>query len=217
MRVAASTPARRIRVRRYPERARYERAALDPILDAGLLCHVGFVFEGSPVVIPTLYWRDANHLYWHGSTASRMLRAVPGSKVCITVTHLDGLVLTRSAFHHSVNYRSAVLFGRAESIEDAKERLAQLEQMTETLFPGRWAQLRPVKHRELGATRVLRLRIGEFSVKTRSGPPQEAARDMDRSAWAGVIPVPLHAGAPQPDEVAAAKKTAGPSVSKFAV
>ena len=103
MRVAASTPARRIRVRRYPERARYERAALDPILDAGLLCHVGFVFEGSPVVIPTLYWRDANHLYWHGSTASRMLRAVPGSKVCITVTHLDGLVLTRSAFHHSVN------------------------------------------------------------------------------------------------------------------
>ena len=204
-------------MRRYPERARYERAALDPILDAGLLCHVGFVFEGSPVVIPTLYWRDANHLYGHGSTASRMVRAVPGSKVCITVTHLDGLVLTRSAFHHSVNYRSAVLFGCAESIEDAKERLAQLEQMTETLFPGRWAQLRPVKHRELGATRVLRLRIGEFSVKARSGPPQEDARDMDWPAWAGVIPLSLHAGALQPDEVAAAKRTAGPSLSKFAV
>ena len=215
MRVAASTPARRIRVRRFPERARYERAALDPILDAGLLCHVGFVFEGSPVVIPTLYWREADHVYWHGSTASRMLRALPGCEVCITVTHLDGLVLTRSAFHHSVNYRSAVLFGRAENVEDPKERLAQLERMTETLFPGRWPQLRPVKHRELGATRVLRLRIGEFSVKSRSGPPQEDARDLKWPVWAGVIPLALRAGLPQPDEVARASKASGPAFRKL--
>ena len=116
------------------------------------------------------------------SDAWRMLRAVPGSEVCLTVTHVDGLVLTRSAFHHTVNYRSAVLFGRAENLDDPKERLAQLERMTETLFPGRWAQLRPVKHRELGATRVLRLRIGEFSVKSRSGPPREDARDVVQPA-----------------------------------
>ena len=151
------------------------------------------------MVIPTLYWRDGDRVYWHGSRASRMLRLAAGAEVCLAVTHLDGLVLTRSAFHHSVNYRSAVLFGRADEVTDAATRLAQLERLVESLYPGRWAKLRPVRARELAATKILCLAIDEYSAKVRTGPSQEDARDRDWPVWAGVIPLALHAGAARAD------------------
>jgi uncharacterized protein len=208
--------SRRIKVKRYRKRGHYDRATLDAILDAGVMCHVGFIFDGYPVVIPTLYWRDGDHVYWHGSVASRMLTVARDAEVCLTVTHLDGLVLTRSAFHHSANYRSAMLFGRAQEVDDAAERRAQLERLTESLFPGRWRKLRPVKARELEAARILRLAIGEFSAKVRTGPPQEDESDLDWPVWAGVIPLSIGAGAPEPDDIARHGDCESPVFRKFA-
>lgn len=190
----------RVRVRRYPKRARYDRASLDAILDAGVVCHIGFVFDGAPVAIPTLYWRDGSRIYWHGSRASRMMRAIVGQQICVAITHLDGLVLARSAFHHSANYRCAVLFGRACALSDPTEKCAQLEYLVESFCPGRWSALRPVKPSELAATSILYLDISEFSVKVREGQNQEDERDLGWPVWAGVIPVCLRAGAPQPDD-----------------
>jgi nitroimidazol reductase NimA-like FMN-containing flavoprotein (pyridoxamine 5'-phosphate oxidase superfamily) len=214
-RPARASPSRRARVKRYRKRGRYDRKTLDAILDAGVMCHVGFIFDGYPVVIPTLYWRDGDHVYWHGSVASRMLTSVRNADVCLTVTHLDGLVLTRSAFHHSANYRSAVLFGRAQEVEDAAERRAQMERLTESLFPGRWPKLRPVKARELAAARILRLAIQEFSAKVRTGPPQEDERDLDWPVWAGVIPLSIGVGVPEPDDVARQGRCESPVLHKF--
>jgi nitroimidazol reductase NimA-like FMN-containing flavoprotein (pyridoxamine 5'-phosphate oxidase superfamily) len=199
----------RVRVRRYHERGRYDRATIDAILDAGLLCHLGFVHEGAPVVLPTLYWRDGDRVYWHGSNASRMLRAAEGAQVCLTVTHLDGLVLARSAFHHSANYRSVAVMGRAEVVADAAKRRAQLERLVESVFPGRWAGLRPVTAQELKATRILSLALDEASAKVRAGGPSEDDADLIWPAWAGVIPLAVRAGHCQPDE--AARAAARPS------
>jgi nitroimidazol reductase NimA-like FMN-containing flavoprotein (pyridoxamine 5'-phosphate oxidase superfamily) len=212
---SSSGSSRRVRVKRYRKRGHYDRATLDAILDAGVMCHVGFTFDGYPVVIPTLYWRDGDHVYWHGSVASRMLTAARSAEVCLTVTHLDGLVLTRSAFHHSANYRSAMLFGRAHEVDDAAERRAQLERLTESLFPGRWTKLRPVKARELKAARILRLEIEEFSAKVRTGPPQEDESDLDWPVWAGVIPLSIGAGAPEPDDIARQGDCESPVFRKF--
>jgi nitroimidazol reductase NimA-like FMN-containing flavoprotein (pyridoxamine 5'-phosphate oxidase superfamily) len=209
----ASTP--RVRVRRYAKRGRYDRATLDAILDAGIVCHIGFVHDDAPVVIPTLYWRDGSRVYWHGSRASRMLRSIAGAQICLTVTHLDGLVLARSAFHHSANYRSAVLFGRAAELSDRAERLAQLERMVGSLYPGRWPALRPIKPRELAATSILSLEISEFSVKVREGQNVEDERDADWPVWAGVIPLVLHAGTPQADDVFPELQHMPPATSKF--
>jgi nitroimidazol reductase NimA-like FMN-containing flavoprotein (pyridoxamine 5'-phosphate oxidase superfamily) len=192
----------RVRVRRYAKRGHYDRASLDAILDAGIVCHIGFEYERAPVVIPTLYWRNGSRVYWHGSRASRMLRAVVDAQVCLTVTHLDGLVLARSAFNHSVNYRSAVLFGCAAELTDPAEKRAQMQHLTESLFPGRWAALRPLKPRELAATSILYLEISEFSAKVREGQNVEDERDLGWPVWAGVIPLMLHAGIPQPDAAA---------------
>jgi nitroimidazol reductase NimA-like FMN-containing flavoprotein (pyridoxamine 5'-phosphate oxidase superfamily) len=204
-----------VRVRRYAKRGHYDRATLDAILDAGIVCHIGFVYDDAPVVIPTLYWRDGSRVYWHGSRASRMLRSIVGAQICLTVTHLDGLVLARSGFHHSANYRSAVLFGRAAELSDRAERLAQLERMVESLYPGRWPALRPIKARELAAASILSLEIAEFSVKIREGQNVEDERDADWPVWAGVIPLALHAGTPQADVVSPELQHLPPATSKL--
>jgi nitroimidazol reductase NimA-like FMN-containing flavoprotein (pyridoxamine 5'-phosphate oxidase superfamily) len=182
------------------KRGHYDRATIDAILDEGVLCHVGFVVKGSPVVIPTLYWREGDWVYLHGSAASRMLGSSIKSPICVTVTHLDGLVLTRSAFHHSVNYRSVVVFGRPEEVAEPAERATRLRIFMEGLFPGRWDALRPVKPKELKATRLLRVRIDEASAKIRSGPPADDTADYTWPAWGGIIPLSIESGTPQPDE-----------------
>ncbi|HTU81018.1 MAG TPA: pyridoxamine 5'-phosphate oxidase family protein [Candidatus Acidoferrales bacterium] len=192
-------PTERVRVRRLPKRASYERAVLDAILDAGMLCHVGFVPDATPVVIPTLYWRDGDVVYFHGSSASRMLKAVTAHDVCLTVTLLDAMVLTRSAFHHSANYRSAMLFGKPFLVDDDRERLAQMQLFVDSLYPGRWSTLRPVSDVELKATRILGLTIGEFSVKRREGGPEDDPADYAWPVWGGIIPICERAGEPEPD------------------
>ncbi len=182
------------------KRGHYDRATIDAILDGGILCHVGFVHERAPVVIPTLYWREDDHVYLHGSAVSRMLDTARRAPVCVTVTHLDGLVLTRSAFHHSVNYRSVVVFGTPVEVTDPAEKATRLRTFMEGLMPGRWDRLRPVKPKELKATRLLRLRIDEASAKIRSGPPADDKADLGWPAWGGIIPVETRAGVAQPDQ-----------------
>jgi len=197
------------------KRGHYDRATIDAILDEGILCHVGFVVEGSPVVIPTLYWREGDWVYLHGSVASRMLSSSIDAPICVTVTHLDGLVLTRSAFHHSANYRSVVVFGRPEEITDPAERATRMRTFMEGLFPGRWDELRPVKAKELKATRLLRVRIDEASAKIRSGPPADDPADYTWPTWGGIIPLSIEQGTPQPDEHAANAVHQPPKLLKF--
>lgn len=191
-------PSSRTEIRRVKERARYDREVINEILDAGILCHVGFVFDGRPAVIPTLYWRSGDRIFLHGSTASRMMRAIEGMDVCIGVTHLDGLVLAHSAFHHSANYRSVCVFGRPQLVP-AHEQESHLRDFLESLFPGRWETLRPVRARELNATRLLAIQIDEASAKVRHGPPEEPAKDRNWPTWAGVLPFVTSFGVPLPD------------------
>jgi uncharacterized protein len=209
----ASSPTPRTRVRRLPKRGVYDRDTIDAILDEGLVCHVGFVHDHQPVVIPTLYARVGDVVYFHGSAASRMLRTLAdGVEACLTVTLIDGLVLARSAFHHSANYRSAVVFGRARLIEDRAEKLAALEAFAERAVPGRWAEVRPPTAKELKATTVLSLPLDEASAKIRSGPPVDDEEDYALDIWAGVIPLRLVAGEPVPD----ARLPAGVAVPEYA-
>jgi uncharacterized protein len=198
--VSESRPSSdRARVRRLPERGSYDRASADAILDEGLVAHVGLATDDGPVVIPMAYARDGDRLLLHGSPASRLLRSARGADICVTVTLLDGLVLARSAFHHSVNYRSVVVFGRPEPIEDLDERRAALDRLVEHLVPGRSGDPREPTERELRATLVLALRLDELSVKVRTGGPVEEDDDMDLTVWAGVIPLTTTAGTPVPD------------------
>ncbi|MEO8505340.1 MAG: pyridoxamine 5'-phosphate oxidase family protein [Acidobacteriota bacterium] len=191
----AAAPSDRARVRRLPKRGVYDRAAIDAILDEGMVCHVGFVHEGAPVVIPTGYARSGDELYVHGSVASRMLRSLAGSaEICVTVTLLDGLVLARSAFHHSMNYRSVVVFGQARVLETTDEKREALRLFTEHLIPGRWDTIRPPTDKELSATLVLALPLDEASAKTRSGPPLDDDEDYALPIWAGVLPLAVSAG-----------------------
>ena len=188
-------------MRRVPARGVYERAAIDAILDEGLICHLGFVHERQPVVIPTLYARVDDVVYVHGSAASRMVRTLARDlDACLTVTLIDGLVLARSAFHHSANYRSVVVFGRASRVDEPREKLAALEALSDHVVPGRWADVRPPSARELKATSVLALPLEEASAKVRTGPPVDDEEDYALDVWAGVIPLRLAAGAPEPDE-----------------
>jgi len=193
-----AAPTERTRVRRRPQRGHYDRTTIDAILDAGFVCHVGYTLDGAPVVTPTAYWRSGDHVYWHGSRASRMLSSAAGQPVCLTVTHVDGLVLARSAFHHSLNYRSVMLFGVAEAVE-GPDKLAALRDFVEGLYPGRWETLRPVMEKELKVTTVLRVAIEEASAKVRTGPPVDDEPDYALPVWAGVIPLRMVAGAPEPD------------------
>ncbi len=193
-------PTDRMKVRRLPERGRYDRETIDAILDSALIGHVGYVIDGQPFVTPTLVWRDGDRIYWHGSSASRMLRATKdGAPVCVTVTLVDALVLARSGFDHSIDYRSVMVIGRARAIEDAEEQLAALRAFTERLYPGRWDDLRPVTRQELKATTVLWTELTEASAKLRTDGPHDEPGDETWPAWAGLIPVETRLGTPQPD------------------
>lgn len=198
-RPSAQAPSDRTRVRRNAKRGHYDRATLDAILDASWVCHVGYVLDGAPCVTPTLCWREGDYVYWHGSAASRMLRQVVGAEVCLTVTHIDGMVLARSGFHHSANYRSAMLFGRAELVPDA-EKEARLNTFIDGIVPGRVADIRPATAQELKGTTVLRMAIGEASAKIRTGGPVDDEPDYAMDIWAGVIPLRVVAGEPVPDD-----------------
>jgi len=189
----------RTRVRRHSERARTDRSELYDVLDAGMICHFAVVRDGSPVVLPTAYGRCGDTLYLHGSSANRTILAADGQPVCVAVTHLDGLVCARAAFSHSVNYRSAVVFGVATLVIDHAERLAALRAVTRQLIPGRWDSLREPSRKELAATAVLAVPLAEASVKIRTGPPADDPADLDAGVWAGVVPVALTFGEPEPD------------------
>ena len=190
----------RSRVKRLPKRGHYDFDTVAAILDAGFLCHIGYVIDGAPLVTPTAYWREGRRVYWHGSHASRMLNtAAAGAPVCLTVAHVDGLVMARSAFHHSINYRSVMLFGRAHAVEDADEALAALKGFVDRMYPGRWDTLRPVTRKELKATTVLWMDIDEGSAKMRSGQPVDDEADYALPVWAGVIPVRMVADRPVSD------------------
>ena len=192
--------ARHTRIRRLPKRGAYDRATIDAILDEGLVCHLGFVHDDLPVVIPTLYARVGDVVYVHGSAASRMLRTLAaGARVCLTVSLVDGLVLARSAFHHSVNYRSVVLFGTATPVDGRDEKARALEAFTEHMVPGRWEDVRWPTAKELRATSVLRMPIEEASAKVRTGPPVDDEDDYARETWAGVLPMRATPGTPEPD------------------
>ena len=194
-------PTPRTRVIREPQRAVYDRETVYQILDEGLVCHVGFVVEGQPYVIPTSYGRDGNLLYIHGSVASRLLRNLErGIAVCVTVTLLDGLVLARSVFNHSMNYRSVVILGTAHLIEDPGEKLAALRALSEHILPHRWDDARQPNEKELKQTSVLRIPIDEFSAKVRVGPPVDDEEDYPSPTWAGVLPLEMKVGAPVADE-----------------
>jgi nitroimidazol reductase NimA-like FMN-containing flavoprotein (pyridoxamine 5'-phosphate oxidase superfamily) len=185
----------RSRVRRMPKRGAYDRASVHAILDEGLICHAGFIHAGAPVVIPTSYGRDGDLLYLHGSVASRMLRTLAeGVEMAVTVTLLDGLVLARSAFNHSMNYRSVVVFGRARLVDDPVAKLAALYCLSEHLVPGRWDAVRAPTERELKATSVLALPLDEASAKIRCGPPEDDDEDYALPCWAGVLPFTLQVG-----------------------
>ena len=196
-----SEPTARTRVVREHERGVYDRAEVYRILDAGFICHVGFVQDSQPFVIPTAYGRNRDTLYIHGSAASRMLKEVKqGLPICVTVTLLDGLVLARSIFNHSMNYRSVVILGQASLVEDPAEKLAALRLLSEHIIPGRWQDSRFPNDGELKATTILRLPIEEFSAKVRQGPVVDDAEDMSYPTWAGILPLSVVPGAPIPDE-----------------
>jgi uncharacterized protein len=183
-----------------PARGVYERDTIEAILDEALIAHVGFAVEGEPYVIPTLQARIGEHVYFHGSSASRTVRALAaGAQMCLTVTLLDGLVLARSAVHHSVNYRSVIVFGQAKAIEDEAEKMSAIEAFTERLVPGRWEEARPPTAKELKAIQVLSLPLDEASAKLRTGPPVDDEEDYALDTWAGVIPLQTVTGAPVPD------------------
>ena len=194
-------PTQRTRTVREAHRGVYDRESIYKILDEGFVCHVGFAVDGQPFVIPTLFARIGDAIYFHGSAASRMLRGVSeGANVCVTVTLTDGIVLARSVFNHSMNYRSVVALGKATLVEEPQEKLEALRAFTEKILPGRWDDARQPNEKELKATSILRLPLTEASAKVRVGPPEDDAPDYALPVWAGVIPLGVVAGAPIRDE-----------------
>jgi uncharacterized protein len=190
----------RTRLRRYHERGHYDRATIDAILDAMPMCHVGYLIDGKPVVMPTFQWREGDHVYWHASSAGRGIRNADGTEVCLTVSILDGLVLARSGMHHSANSRSVMIFGTPRRITDEREKLEKLKGFIETMYPGRWDTLRPISVQEAKATAILSLPISEASAKLRAGGPVDDEEDYALPIWAGVIPISMTVGQPVPDE-----------------
>ncbi len=189
----------RTRLRRSHERGHFDRATINQILDAQPMCSVGYVIDDRPFVTPTLQWREGNHVYWHGSSASRALRNARDAQVCLSVAILDGFVLARSGMHHSVNSRSVTLFGSAFKVEDPEEKLQKLARFVNGLFPGRYEGLRPDYAQDLKATMVLGMEISEGSAKIRTGGPKDDEEDYGLPIWAGVIPVSTKVGDPIPD------------------
>lgn len=194
-----AAPSERVRVKRVHERGHYDRETVAAILDAMPLAHVGYVFDGQPYVTPTLQWREGDRVYWHGSSASRMLEASEGADVCLTVTLFDGLVLARSAFHHSANYRAVMILGRAEKVSDPEKKERHLKTFVDGMMPGRWDMLRPMTRQEAKATTVLSMPIDEASAKIRTGMPKDDEEDYALPIWAGVLPLRLKPAAAEPD------------------
>jgi len=194
-------PTNRTKLRRLPERGSHDLAAIHSILDAAFLAYVGFNVDGQPFVIPTLYGREGDTLYLHGSAASRMMRELEsGVPACVTVAIVDGLVLARSAFHHSMNYRSVVAFGAAIKLVNSDEKLRALRVISEHINAGRWAEVREPNEKELKATTVLAFKIDEASAKVRTGGPKDDEEDYALPIWAGVLPLRLSPGEPEPDD-----------------
>jgi nitroimidazol reductase NimA-like FMN-containing flavoprotein (pyridoxamine 5'-phosphate oxidase superfamily) len=194
-----AAPSERVRVKRLHDRGAYDRETINSILDAWPICHVGYVFNGAPYVTPTLQWREGSEVFWHGSSASRMLETCEDAHVCLTVTMVDGFVAARSAFHHSANYRSVMVMGKARKLTDLQEKEMRLRAFVNGLYPGRWDILRPVTAKELKATTVLALALNEASAKIRTGPPIDDEEDYRLPIWAGVIPVELRVLPPLDD------------------
>ncbi|MEV4944197.1 pyridoxamine 5'-phosphate oxidase family protein [Streptomyces sp. NPDC053755] len=192
----------RTRLRRMRHKGSHRREDLEAVLDAGFLCHLGVTVDGTPMVVPTVYGRDGERLYLHGSVASRSLVQAPGRAVCVTVTHVDGLVLARSVFEHGVNYRSAMIYGVPRTVTDPEEKLRGLRALTEQCTPGQWEYARQPSRKELAATALVALDLDEASVKTASGPPDDGdGPDAELGLWAGVLPVVTTLGAPVADPV----------------
>ncbi|MGE4480509.1 pyridoxamine 5'-phosphate oxidase family protein [Acidocella sp.] len=191
----SAPPSERARVKRYNQIADYDPQTIHAILDAMPLCHVGYVFNGSPFVTPTLQWRDGDMIFWHGSAASRMLESAECQEVCVTVSLYDGLVMARSAYNYNINHRSVMIFGKPAKLSD-EEKLVQLRNMVNKTIPGQWERLRPVKPQELKATTVLGMKITEASAKVRFGQPDDDD-DADFPVWAGIIPVRYEIGRPE--------------------
>lgn len=209
-------PTDRTRLQRLPARGAYDCETVHAILEEGFVCHVGFVVDGQPFVIPTNYARVDETLYLHGSSASRMLRTLSGGvQVCVTVTLVDALVLARSAFHHSVNYRSVVMLGRATLVEDPGEKMRVLEAFTNHIVRGRWKDVRPPTEQELKGTSVLALPLGEVSAKVRTGPPKDDEEDYALPIWAGLLPLPVVPAMPIADPRLPAGIAAPASVKNY--
>ena len=209
-------PSERTRVRRVHERGRYDRETVFAILDAALMCHIGYVIDGKPYVTPTLFWREGERLYWHGSSASRMLRnQSTGIPVCLTVTHVDGLVVARSGFHHSLNYRAVMAFGNAAKVEDPVEKEAGLNAFIDRVYPGRSKLIRGINTQELKATTLMGMTIEEASAKVRTGGPVDDEEDYAADCWAGVIPIVPRIGAAIPDARLKPGIPAAPEVGQF--
>jgi nitroimidazol reductase NimA-like FMN-containing flavoprotein (pyridoxamine 5'-phosphate oxidase superfamily) len=210
-------PTPRTTLRRLPARGHFDRATVNAILDEALVCHVGFVADGQPFVIPTIHARAGDQVFVHGSAASRMLKTLQGGvPVCLTATLLDGLVLARSAFHHSMNYRSVVVLGDAQAVTDDREKWDALHAIVEHVAPGRWSEVREPSAKELAGTLVLRLPIAEASAKVRTGPPLDDEEDYALECWAGVLPLRLTPGTPLPDPKMPAGRPLPPSVTGYA-
>ncbi len=205
-------PTPRTRVKRLHEKAAYDADTIKAVLDAQPLAHIGHLIDGAPAVTPTLHWREGDRVYWHGSAASRMIKAATGQPVCLTVTLLDGLVLARSGLEHSVNFRSVMVFGVAEAVTDQAAKARHLEVMMEQMYPGRWAQLRPMTAQELKATAVLSLPISEASAKIGAGMPTDPPGDMDWPVWAGLVGIRQVLDDAQPDGT---PKGPAPQIRRF--
>lgn len=194
------TRTARTKIRRLPKRGHYDRDTLYAILDAGFVCHLGYVIDRHPYVTPTAFWREGDAVYFHGSSKSKMLLALEKSpEVCLTVTHFDGLVVARSGFHMSVNYRSAMLFGRPHKVTEPEEKIAKMEKFVERVYPGHWRNLRPVNKQELKAMSVFGLHIDEAVAKVRTGGPIDEPEDYQLPIWAGVVPIRQVLGEPTDD------------------
>jgi len=213
----SDSPSERARLKRGHERGDYSKQTIHSILDAMPLCHVSYILDGAPVVTPTFQWREGDHVYWHGSSASRLIRKSTAADVCMAVTILDGMVMARSAMHHSVNYRSVMLFGKADIIDDPEIAAKRLEGMIESLYPGRWDMLRPMTDKELKATTVLSMPINEASAKVRTGQPIDDEEDYALPIWAGVVPVQMSVGAPIDDTRNLPDVVAPPNATDFKI
>ena len=206
----------RIRVKRVPSRGKYDKESIHSILDASFLCHIGFIYEGYPVVIPTLFGRDNDKLYIHGANSSRMLKSLQkGIEISVAVTLVDGIVLARSAFHHSMNYRSVVLFGTAALVTDPEEKLRALKVVSDQVMRDRWEEVRLPNEKELKATTVLAIPVNEASAKVRTGPPVDDKEDYDLDVWAGVIPLQYTIQEPEPDPLLKEGLKLSPGVENF--